>query len=91
MAAHGARRLPEMAFNLGNVLAIELLAAAQGRDFHPQPSSPPLERVHAALRARVPHLDTDRHFAPDIEAAARLIHSGALADAVSPLPLPSLA
>ena len=88
MAAHGARRLADMAANLRYVLAIELLAAAQGCDFHPHSSAPPLERVRALLRARVPHLDEDRHFAPDIEAAAALIP--ALPGAVAPVALPLL-
>src|SRR6202007_2422557 len=34
MAAHGARRLIEMAANVDHILAIELLAGAQGCDFH---------------------------------------------------------
>ena len=34
MAAHGARRLMDMADNAGTVIGIELLAAAQGCDFH---------------------------------------------------------
>ena len=34
MAAHGARRLIAMAENAANVVGIELLAAAQGIDFH---------------------------------------------------------
>ena len=34
MAAHGARRLLRMAANLASVIGIELLAAAQGCDFH---------------------------------------------------------
>jgi hypothetical protein len=34
MAAHGARRLMQMAENAANVIGIELLAAAQGCDFH---------------------------------------------------------
>src|SRR6059058_2877934 len=55
MAAHGARRLLAMAGNAANVVAIELLAAAQGCDFHaPLSSSEPLESVRALLRARVP-------------------------------------
>ena len=53
MAAHGARRLAAMAENAANVVAIELMAAAQGCDFHaPLRSSAPLERVRArAARA----------------------------------------
>ncbi|ODN72392.1 Histidine ammonia-lyase [Methylobrevis pamukkalensis] len=79
MAAHGARRLREMATNLRAVVAIEALAAAQGCDFHaPLSSSPALEAVRALIRARVPHLDEDRHFHPDMEAAIALVASGAL-------------
>ena len=80
MAAHGARRLlPTWRRTPRNVVGIELLAAAQGCDFHaPLTSSAPLERVRATLRARVPHLDDDRYLAPDIAAAADLVRSGAL-------------
>ena len=72
MAAHGARRLLAMVENATAVIGIELLAAAQGCDFHaPLKSSAPLEAVRALLRAKVPHLDDDRHFHPDMEAANR--------------------
>jgi histidine ammonia-lyase len=82
MATHGARRLLAMAENVVNVIAIELLAAAQGCDFHaPLRSSPILEEVRAALRAKVPHLEDDRFLAPDIAEAAALVRSGALAAA----------
>ncbi|WP_448953458.1 histidine ammonia-lyase [Labrys neptuniae] len=78
MAAHGARRLLEMSRNTANVIGIEYLAAAQGCDFHaPLKSSEALERARATLRAEVPHLSDDRHFAPDIAAATALIWSGA--------------
>jgi histidine ammonia-lyase len=91
MAAHGARRLLDMAANTASVLGIELLAAAQACDFHaPLLSSAALESARAALRARVPHLEEDRHFAPDIEAATTLVRSGALAEAVGPVALPVL-
>src|SRR5271154_4830370 len=89
MAAHGARRLREMAANTANVLGIELLAAAQACDFHaPLGSSVALQAVRATIRARVPHLDDDRFFTPDIHAATDLVQRGALADAVAPLTLP---
>ncbi len=90
MAAHAARRLLPMAANVASVLGIELLAAAQGCDFHaPLRSSPALEAVRAVLRREVPGLVDDRYFAPDIEAAARLVSSGAIAAAVGDL-LPGL-
>ena len=80
MATHGARRLLAMAKNAGYVVAIEALAAAQGCDFHaPLASSPRLERARALIRAAVPHLDNDRHFAPDMETAFDWIGSGELA------------
>jgi len=83
MAAHGARRLAAMVENAVNVVAIELLAAAQGCDFHaPMASSTPLERVRARLRERVSMVDHDRYLAPDIAAAADLVRSGELASAV---------
>ena len=79
MAGHGARRLMDMAANLANVLGIEYLAAAQGCDFHaPLTSSEPLEAARALLRDQVPHLEDDRHFAPDMSAATALVTSGML-------------
>jgi histidine ammonia-lyase len=92
MATHGARRLLPMAENAAQVIGIELLAAAQGCDFHaPMKSSDPLERARAALRERVPHLDDDRHMAPDMEQAADLIRSGVLAAAAGADALPLVA
>lgn len=91
MAAHAARRLLPMAENVAAVVAIELLAAAQGCDFHrPLASSPPLERVRRAVREVVPHLDDDRHLAPDIQAAIKLVRTGAVVEAAGPDHLPTL-
>ncbi len=83
MAAHGARRLLAMAENAAQVVGIELLAAAQGCDFHrPLRCGETLEGVRALLRRRVPALEDDRYFAPDIAAAADLVRSGALLDGI---------
>jgi histidine ammonia-lyase len=91
MAAHGARRLLDMAANANAIVGIELLAAAQGCDFHaPLRSSGPLEAARALLRAQVPMLDHDRHFHPDMEAANALVRSGALVTAAA-IALPGLA
>jgi histidine ammonia-lyase len=91
MAAHAARRLLPMAENAAAVVAIELLAAAQGCDFHaPLTSSPPLERVRELVRTAVPHLEDDRHLHPDIQAAIRLVRTGAVIDAAGPELLPSI-
>ncbi|MGB7654912.1 MAG: histidine ammonia-lyase [Novosphingobium sp.] len=91
MAAHGARRLAAMVANAEAVVAIELLAAVQGCEFHaPLASSAALEAARAVLRAQVPALGDDRHFHPDMQAAERLIRAGALAEAAG-LALPGLA
>ena len=91
MAAHAARRLIDMVDNAGTVIAIELLVAAQGCDFHaPLRSSPPLEAVRAVLRREVPHLDEDRSLHPDQQAAARLVRSGAVVDAAGRERLPTV-
>jgi histidine ammonia-lyase len=91
MAAHGARRLLEMVDNAFGVLAIELLAAAQGCDFlAPLASSVHLEAVRTLVRAHVPPLQDDRYFQPDIAEAKRLIISGAVIDAAGRGLLPTL-
>jgi histidine ammonia-lyase len=61
------------------VIAIELLCAAQAHDLLlPLVTSPPLARVHACLRERVPTLDDDRPPSRDIGAITQLIASGDL-------------
>jgi histidine ammonia-lyase len=91
MANFAARRLREMADNTAGILAVELLAACQGVDFRaPMRSSEVLERAKAMLRERVPFYDEDRYFAPDIEAAKRLIQSGLYSEFVEARLLPSL-
>ena len=80
MAAHGASRLLPMVQNAVAVIGIELLAAAQGCDFHaPLTSSPPLERVRAVVRSEVAHLEDDRHIYPDLQSAIALVRDGTIA------------
>ena len=77
MATHGARRLSPMVDNAAAVIGIELLAAAQGIDFHrPARSSTHLEKVHGVIRGEVPFYAADRYFAPDIRAAQHWVKSG---------------
>jgi len=84
MATHGARRLLAMAQNTRGIVAIELLAAAQGLDFHaPLESSPALERARALIRERVPAMNEDRFLAPEIEAAQALIAADVFSDFAS--------
>ncbi|HEY1328768.1 MAG TPA: histidine ammonia-lyase [Casimicrobiaceae bacterium] len=86
MATNAALRLLDMARNTSAIVAIELLAAAQGIDFRrPLHTSAALERAHAWLRARVPFWGRDRPFAPDLECIRREVEAGALLDWVPAL------
>jgi histidine ammonia-lyase len=77
MATHAARRLSVMVDNAAAVVGIELLAAAQGIDFHrPAKSSQRLEEVHGEIRREVPFYSADRYFAPDIGLARSWVKSG---------------
>lgn len=74
MATFAARRLADMAFNSSAVVAIELLAAAQGVEFHrPMTSSVALEEALATIRRDVARYERDRYFAPDLVAAQRFV------------------
>jgi histidine ammonia-lyase len=91
MATHGARRLRRMVDNAAAVVGIELLAAAQGIDFHrPARSSASLEEVHAGIRGEVPFYAADRYFAPDIRAAQSWVNAGRFSPLVQRM-LPSRA
>jgi histidine ammonia-lyase len=82
MAAHGAWRLGRMNVNLSVILGVEALCAAQGIGFRaPLRTFAGREAAMATLRAVSPQLLEDRYLAPDIEAAARLVRDGALAQA----------
>ena len=75
MATFGARRLGPMLDNTAHIVAIELLAAAQGIEFlRPLRSSAPLEDMHALLRERCPAMPSDHYLAPDIERAFALVN-----------------
>ena len=77
MATFAARRLGDMARKHAGIVAIELLAACQGIDFHrPLETSPALRDALDIVRAVVPFYDRDRYFAPDIETASRTISGG---------------
>ena len=78
MATFAARRLHDMAANTAGIVAIELLAACQAVEFHaPFATSKPLERALATVREKVAAYTEDRFFAPDIDAATRLVELGA--------------
>ena len=79
MATFAARRLHAMIDNTAHIVAIELLAAAQGIDFlRPLKSSAAVEVLHTRLRADCASMPADHYLAPDIERAAALVQAGVL-------------
>ena len=77
MATFAASRLHTMIDNVTSIIAIELLSAAQGIDFHrPQTSSATLMASHQKIRTLSPHFDQDRSLKPDVDAVAELIEAG---------------
>jgi histidine ammonia-lyase len=91
MATFAANRLHAMLDNTAYIVAIELLAAAQGIEFHhPQTSSAILEDVIAALREVSGAYATDRSLSADFEKVAALIHAGRFLDCAKSI-LPSFA
>ena len=77
MATFAARRLAPMLRNTSHIVAIELLAAAQGIEFlRPLRSAPALEGVLRLVRSVSPAMMADRSLARDIEAVHHLVAGG---------------
>jgi histidine ammonia-lyase len=76
LAALKARTVIE---NAAQVIATELVCAAQGLEFHrPLRSTPPLEAALARVRERVPRVDEDRSLASELAGLADALRTGAL-------------
>ena len=76
-ATYAARRLHSMADNLARLLAIELMAAAQGVELRrPLRSSGHLEHALASVREVCPFLTDDRPLGGEIEAVAGMVLAG---------------
>ena len=74
MGSISGRKTLRILENLEQILAIELLCAAQAFDFRrPLKSGEMLEACHAEIRSRIDHADKDRVFAHDIRKAHDLI------------------
>eukprot|EP00658_Telonema_sp_P-2_P060200 TRINITY_DN4917_c0_g4_i1.p1 TRINITY_DN4917_c0_g4~~TRINITY_DN4917_c0_g4_i1.p1 ORF type:complete len:633 (-),score=181.51 TRINITY_DN4917_c0_g4_i1:124-2022(-) len=85
MGGFSARKALEVVEHVETVIAIELLAACQGLEFHrPRRTTPALEAVYNLVRSEVKPWDKDRQMSPDIEAVSRMIRDGRLWQAVAP-------
>ena len=69
MAPIAALKAARIARNAAGVIAVELIAAAQGVGHHaPLKSSARLQAVHAKVRAITPHFTRDRYWADEMAA-----------------------
>lgn len=80
MGLAAARKGRQAVACLEQVVATELLCAAQGLEYRrPMRSSGPVERAHALVRERVAPLHEDRELGADLAALVDLVGSGELA------------
>lgn len=79
MGSISGRRVNEVIDNVENILAVELLCAAQAFDFrHPCTSGVILEACHHMIRDKIDHASEDRVFADDLVIAREIIASKSL-------------
>jgi histidine ammonia-lyase len=82
MATYAARRLLDMTETAAELVAIELLAAAQGIELRrPLRSSAPLEAALAKVREHAAFLTDDRPLATEIASVADAILDGTFGEA----------
>jgi len=77
MATNAALRLAPMAGNAAAIVAVELLAAAQGVELRsPLQTSPALQSALRLIRREAAFWDRDRAFAPDLARVRALVERG---------------
>ncbi|MDX1440507.1 MAG: histidine ammonia-lyase [Rubricoccaceae bacterium] len=83
MGAWGALKAMQVLENTEQVLAVELLCAAQALDFrHPLKSGRGVEAAHSAVRTRASFREGDKRFSEDLYEMLVLVRSGTLVDEV---------
>jgi histidine ammonia-lyase len=81
MGPIAARKAADIARNAAGVIAVELMAAAEGIDYHaPLKTSPKLQKVHAAVRALSPHFTADRYWADEMSALQAAVLDGRIGE-----------
>jgi histidine ammonia-lyase len=77
MAPIAARKASRIARNAAGVIAVELIAGAEGVDYHaPLKTSPKLQEIHAAVRSLSPHFTADRYWADEMAALQKAVLAG---------------
>jgi histidine ammonia-lyase len=80
LAPIAARKAATIAKNVAGIVAVELIAAAQGVDYHaPLKTSEKLQSLHARVRAVSPRLESDRYWADEMAALQAEVLGGDMA------------
>jgi histidine ammonia-lyase len=83
MAPIAGRKAAQIARNAAGVIAVELIAAAQGVDCHaPLKTSGKLQSMHARVREYSPHLVSDRYWADEMTALQGAVLAGEFGAAI---------
>jgi histidine ammonia-lyase len=86
MAPIAARKAGQIARNAAGVIAVELMAAAEGVDYHaPLKTSAKLQAVHAKVRGYSPHFTADRYWADEMRALQTAVLQGQIGERALPL------
>jgi len=79
MGSISGRKLLQVIDNVDKILSIELLCAAQAKDFHyPLVSTPIIEQIHQHIRTRIPYLEEDQTMEDILASALEMVKSGKL-------------
>ena len=77
MAPIAARKAGQIARNAAGVVAVELMAAAEGIDYHaPLKTSQGLQAIHGRVRGLSPHFTADRYWADEMAALQSAVLAG---------------
>ncbi len=82
MGLTAARNAAEIVKNVQHVMAVEMLCAAQGIDFHDLTPGVGTGAAHKLIRDHVPTLEQDRILYKDMEKIRELVVSGSIVQAV---------
>ena len=79
MAPISARKAASIARNAAGIVAVELIAAAQGIDYQaPLKTSAKLQQLHVKIRSLSPRLESDRYWANEMVALQAAVLAGGM-------------
>ncbi|HSR00208.1 MAG TPA: histidine ammonia-lyase [Sphingomicrobium sp.] len=86
MAPIAARKSAQIARNAAGVIAVELMAGAEGIDYHaPLKTSPKLQEVYSTVRSLSAHFTADRYWADEMSALQSAVLNGEIGAGLVPL------